>query len=321
MAVERIAPTDAVALIRTEAPNALAALNTFSKEAFKTRGGRLGSGMGSLLEAVWIYFTNRALHNKGGEAADCEIGWLPDHEPNDFACVLRDSPWTPATREGELFRIEAKSMNVSVEESKAHFTELRPSMGPHDQLLILTWKWIEVDAWRFCPQVIDYLICPARPVAGLRDALHIARGGSFVQGGSCDDKCTENPCPHTGEPLNAAGKRERKGGPDATRPSAKVAFANNFGGLVRMLKTDNADARKVLRDQRTANDFAHEYISFIHRNFPDEEVNQYTIAEWRKVGADVGLAVTGKNAKSIAEELRTTTPEYQQRLRDLLIEN
>jgi len=139
--------------------------------------------MGSLLEAVWIYFTNTALRNVGAAAADCEIGWLADHEPNDFACVLGDTPWTPATHEGELFRIVAKSMNLSVDESKAHYTELLPSIGRHDQILILTWKWLEVDEWRFCPQVTDHLICPANPVAALHDALHVARGGSFVKAG------------------------------------------------------------------------------------------------------------------------------------------
>jgi len=319
MPSKRINPADAVALVKAEANNSVSALNLFSKESFTTRGGRLGSGMGSLLEAVWIYFTNTALRNVGGEAADCEIGWLADHEPNDFACVLRDRPWTSATREGELFRIEAKSMNLSVDESKAHYTELYSSIGKYDQILILTWKWIETDEWRFCPQVTDHLICPAKPVAALRDALFIVRGGSFITSGSCPDKCTEKPCSHVGEPLNASGKRERKGGPESTRPSGKVAFANNFGGLVRMLQTDNAEARKVFRGQRMANDVAHEYISFIHRNFPAEEVNQYTVAEWREIGKQTGLAIEGKNAKNIAQELRTTTPEYQELLRDIVI--
>ena len=319
MESKKITSADAVALVKAEANNSLIALNLFSKESFKTRGGRLGSGMGSLLEAVWIYFTNTALRNVGGQAADCEIGWLADHEPNDFACVLRDHSWTPATREGELFRIEAKSMNLSVDESKAHYTELLPSIGKHDQILILTWKWLEVDEWRFCPQVTDHFICPANPVAALRDALHVARGGSFVAADSCSDNCVEQPCPHVGEPLNAAGKRERKGGPESTRPSAKVAFANNFGGLVRMLKTDNAGARAVFRQQRAASEVAHEYISFIHRNFPDEEVNQYTIAEWREIGTQAGLTVKGKNAATIAQELRATSPEYQKLLRGLVI--
>lgn len=318
MSLARISPEDAVTLVRAEARTTLTALNRFAAEAFRTRGGRLGSGMGSLLEAVWVYYTNSALRNEGGQAADCEIAWLPDHEPNDFACVVRDSLWQPSTREGELFRIEAKSMNVSVDESKAHFTELITQIGKYDQILIMTWKWSEVDEWRFCPQVIDSLICPAYPVAALRDALHVARGGSFVVGGACPDGCLENPCVHTGEPLNAAGKRERKGGPESTRPSKKVSFANNFGGLVRMLKTDNKDARKVFRQERAANPVAHEYVSFIHHNFPDEELRQYMLSEWRMIGAQAGLSVTGKNAASIAAELRATTPGYEQLLRDLL---
>jgi hypothetical protein len=319
--MKRITPEDAVTLIRNQAPSVLAELNKFSIEAFKTRGGRLGSGMGSLLEAVWIYFTNRALHNKGGKAADCEIGWLEDHEPNDFACVLRDSPWIPATRKGELFRIEAKSMNVSVDESKAHFTELSGSIGRHDQILILTWQWHKVDDWRFYPKVIDHLICAAKPVAALRDALHVARGGAFVAKGKCADKCGGKTCEHTGEPLNASGKRERKGGPDATRPSAKVAFANNFGGLVRMLKTREDESRKIFRNIRAADPVAHEYINFIHRNFPKEEVNQYTVAEWRKVGDRASLKLAGKNARALAEELRRTVQGYQELLRDALTQD
>lgn len=104
---------------------AIEALNSFAYTAFRTRGGRLGSGIGSLLEALWVYFINRALLNEGGEARECEIAWLEDHEPNDFACVHRDAKWTPGTREGEVFRVEAKSMNVGVNESKGHFTELK----------------------------------------------------------------------------------------------------------------------------------------------------------------------------------------------------
>lgn len=314
----RISPEDAVAIVTEEAKSVIDELNRFAEEYLRTRGGRLGSGMGSLLEALWVYFTNRALQNEGGEAADCEIGWLADHEPNDFACVLRDHEWEPATRRGELFRIEAKSMNVSVDESKAHFTELVGGIGGHDQILILTWAWISVDEWRSCPKVIDHLLCPAKPVAALRDALHIARGGSFVAAGACPDKCAENPCPHVGEPLNAGKKRERKGGPDSTRPSDNVAFANNFGGMVRMLKTNNESARRVFRQERAANAVANDYISFLHRNFPAEEVNQYTKAEWKLVATKAGLDPAKKNAAQLAEELRKTTPNYQTLLRDLL---
>ena len=40
--------------------------------------------------------------NEGGEAATCEIGWLADHDYNDFARVLRDQPWMQA-KLGPLF--------------------------------------------------------------------------------------------------------------------------------------------------------------------------------------------------------------------------
>jgi hypothetical protein len=314
---ERIKPLEAVILLHQETPKAIDALNTFSTTAFRTRGGRLGSGMGSLLEALWVYFMNRTLQNEGGVAADCEIAWLEEHEPNDFACVLRDAKWVSATREGELFRIEAKSMNISVDESKGHFTELLKNIKPLDQLLILIWKWEAVDEWRVFPKIIEHFICPAHPVAELRDILHVARGGSFVEGGKCPDSCKTNPCLHTGEPLNSAGKRERKGGPETTKPSAKVSFANNFGGLVRMLKTDNQKARAVFRETRAKIPVAHDYVSFIYRNFPQEEINQYTITEWRAIGTECGLVVKGKNAQMIAEELKAVAPNYQDIMRDL----
>lgn len=60
--------------------------------------------MGSLLEVLWVYFMNKTFQNDGGIAAACEIGWLEDRVPNDFACVLRNVKWVSATREGELFR-------------------------------------------------------------------------------------------------------------------------------------------------------------------------------------------------------------------------
>lgn len=315
---EILSSEKAVILVKKDAPKAINSLNAFAKEGLRTRGGRLGSGMGSLLEALWVYFANQALHNEGGIAADCEIAWLPDHEPNDFACVHRDAAWKSTTREGELFRIEAKSMNVDVDESKGHFTELITAISSYDQILILVWRWLPLDEWRVTPQIIDYLLCPAKPVAQLRDLLHVARGGSFVTGGQCSDKCKENPCSHTGEPLNAAGKRERKGGPENTRPSSKVAFANNFGGLVRMIKTDNENARKIFRKERKSNQTAHEYISFIHKNFPKEELNQYTLSEWRIVGSQAGIKTTGKSAAQIAQELRELTPNYQDLMRNML---
>ena len=52
------------------------------------------------------------------------MGWLAEHEYNDYACLEMDCEWNPKTREGEFFRIEAKSMNLDADESKGHFDEL-----------------------------------------------------------------------------------------------------------------------------------------------------------------------------------------------------
>lgn len=311
----KLSPKEAASILIQDTPTAIEALNTFSQTAFRTRGGRLGSGMGSLLEALWVYFVNRALSNEGGEARQCEIAWLEDHEPNDFACVHRDADWIPGTRHGELFRVEAKSMNVSVDESKGHFTELQKSIGENDQLLVLMWKWEPVDEWRVYPKVIDFILCPAKPIAAVRDALHVARGGSFVAVGACPDDCSGDSCLHVGEPLNAAGIRERLSGPVSTR-GANVSYANNFGGLVRMLKTQNAIAREELREIRKSDEVAHRFISFIHRNFPAEEANQYTAAEWQAVAKRANVPLVQRK-EDLIESIRATVPNYRELLRTL----
>lgn len=312
-----LTPAAAVAIVAGDTRRAIEELNAFAYTAFRTRGGRLGSGMGSLLEALWVYFINGALLNEGGEARACEIAWLEDHEPNDFACVHRDAEWTAGTRQGELFRVEAKSMNTGVDESKGHFTELQSSIGEHDQLLVLTWVWEKVDAWRLYPKVVDFLICPSKPVAILRDLLHTERGGWFVEAGGCPDASIEDSCTHVGEPINAKGVRERVKGPDKAR-GKKVSAANNFGGLVRMLKTDNENAKNAFRTSRKQDQVAHDFISFIHKNFPDEEANQYTLAEWKKIALVGGInkaSMKGLNKAPLIELVRSTVRDYRELLR------
>ena len=115
---KRIGAPDAARILCADAPKVIAAINAFTSQTFRTRGGRLGSGMGSLLEALWVYHMNNALMNEGGPARDCELAWLQDHEPADFACLIRGAEWEPERRHGELFRIEAKSMNIGVDEAK-----------------------------------------------------------------------------------------------------------------------------------------------------------------------------------------------------------
>ncbi len=272
--------------------------------------------MGTLLEGLWGYYVNQVLFNEGGQAAACEIGWLADQEYNDFACVLRDRPWRQADRTGELLRVEAKSMNAGADESKAHFDELYANLDLLDLLLVLVWSWDPADKFRVYPHIRDHYIGSARSVAELRDALHRARGGTFVDRHSCPEGCPPKDCPHHGEPLNSSGKRERLSGPPSTRPSSLVSYAANFGGLVRMLKTESTPARQRFRQIRARDDSAHAYISFIHRNYPTEERNQYLTAEWKMVAARLGIAVAGLGKDQLVARILAQAPDlYRAELR------
>ena len=51
-------------------------MNEFSSEILRTRGGRIGSGMGALLEALWGYMMNQIILEETD--LDCEIAWFPD---------------------------------------------------------------------------------------------------------------------------------------------------------------------------------------------------------------------------------------------------
>ncbi|NDO20448.1 hypothetical protein FMM68_12400 [Lachnospiraceae bacterium MD329] len=290
-------------------------MNEFSSEVLKTRGGRIGSGMGALLEGLWGYMMNQIILEEN--LLDCEIAWFPDNQYNDFSCIKRNAPWNPSSRVSEYFRIEVKSMNTGADESKAHFAALNKEIEANDALLLLVWEWRRVDNYHFSPIVIDCFFDKALGVAELRDALHLARGGRFVEVGNCPDNCAPDNCSHVGEPLNASGKRERLTGPEATRPSLNVSYAANFGGLVRMLKTDNEYARKVFRRVRRESQIADHYISFIHRNFPNEEKNQYTSSELRIVANSLNIDPSIRNKTILYNEIRKHDT-YQQLLKNYL---
>lgn len=300
--------------VRALLPTACQKMNTFSSEILKTRGGRIGSGMGALLEALWGYMMNQALLENG---FDLEIAWFTNNQYNDFACLEKAAQWDEQSRAGELFRIEAKSMNTGADESKAHFDVLHSELHEFDSLLILVWEWKSIGSNYFSPLIIDAFFNLSIPIVLLRDELHIARGGSFVDANTCPDGCSPNDCLHHGEPLNAAGKRERIGGPETTRPSNKVSYAANFGGLVRMLKTDNEVARSTFRKIRKNDKTADEYISFIHRIFPSEEINKYTINELRLIANALGINYAKLSKTDLLVEMRKN-PNYMQELRDLL---
>ncbi len=256
-----VTPAQASERTQAVAPTVLERINDLSRRVFRTRGGRLGSGMGLLLEGLWGYYTTECL---AGDSL--EMAWLVDHQYNDFACLDMDAEWDPLTRGGELFRAEAKSMNMGADESKAHFDELAYNIRPDDLLVVIAWGW-ELNSGRSWPAVREIFVARALPIAQFRDALHLARGGTFVDRTACPEKCSEENCPHHGEPLNASGKRERLTGPESRRVSAKVSHAANFGGLVRMMKTRGAAARATLEAQTQENVIGRSYIEFIERNF------------------------------------------------------
>ena len=131
---------------------------------------------------------------------------------------------------------------------------------------------------------------------------------------SCPDGCAPQPCTHFGEPLNAKGKRERLSGPESTKPG-NVAYAANFGGLVRMLKTSKPHAKTIFRNYRKNLQSAHEYINFVHRNLPNEEANQYTIAEWRKFAETLGIDLV-PDRLLLRNAISESFVDYQDMLRD-----
>ena len=252
---------NAFEIVKNCIPNAINKMNQFCQEVLKTRGGRIGSGMGGLLEALWGYYMNTEL-----STTECEIAWFPNHQYHDFACLHKTADWNEETKAGEFFRIEAKTMNTGADESKGHFDVLKNELEEYDSLIILTWEWKSISVTYNTPYITDYFFGKSIPITQIRDELHIARGGSFVDPNNCPDHCIPADCTHSGEPLNEQGKRERLSGPDSCRPSQKVSYAANFGGLVRMLKTNNSESRSKFRELRRDNRIVDEYVSFIHRN-------------------------------------------------------
>ena len=310
-----LSPVQARAEVIAATPIACQEINKFSEKVFKTRGGRMGSGMGVLLEALWAYYVDQGRPARVAGNEGWEVGWLPDNEYNDFACVQCDKPWEPATKKGEFFRIEAKSMNKDADESKGHFDELQQNLAELDLLLVLIWAWKPIDRGRVSPIILDQFIGSTRSIAILRDKLHIARGGSFVDKKHCPDGCKPRACTHHGEPLNSAGNRERLSGPVSRKPKGSSIGAN-FGGLMRMLKTSSAEARKVFREARAADEPVHSFISFIHRNFPSEEENCYLAKDWKEAAASLGIDVEKLSRETIIKKVREFS-EYMEVLRKL----
>jgi len=316
-----VTPQLTASAIERATPLVCEEINALTIELFRTRGGRLGSGMGAVLEALWGFYANRFLYRVDAAVGEeCELGWFSDHGYNDFACVQRDSQWDSTTRLGEVLRIEAKSMNVQTDESKGHFDEIVENLGESDLILVLIWSWVEVSSDRqfpyVYPRILDSFVGPALAIANLRDELHLCRGGYFVDRNDCPDRCTPELCLHHGEPINVNGNRERTSGPKNCKP-ANTSHSANFGGLVRMLQTSSPSAKLKFRELRLNNIDAHNYISFIHRNYPKEEANQYSTDEWRTIAESLGIAAKKLSKKEIILQIQVIDPNYRNRLRDI----
>lgn len=243
------------------------AVNAFTEQVFHTRGGRIGSGMGSVIEALWGFHLNVIL--KREKDITYELGWIYGHEYNDFACILRAEEWNPEIKEGELFRIEVKSMVASADESKAHFDRLQHEFAENELLAVFLWDWKAVNdkPRNVYPAILDHFVGYALPIAQLRDVLHLERGGSFIQKGHCPDGCAIQICPHIGEPLNASGVRERRSGPESSKGTG-VSYAANFGGMLRMLGSRGKNGKEILKKEYAIDPTKARFIDFMARNFP-----------------------------------------------------
>ena len=60
-----------------------------------------------------------------------------------------------------------------------------------------------------------------------------------------------------------------------------------------MLKTSTSEARQEFGMIRAQDHVAHSFITFIHRNYPSEETNQYLAEEWRSLAEGYGLGWQG----------------------------
>ncbi|KAA6183497.1 hypothetical protein F2Q65_15665 [Thiohalocapsa marina] len=243
------------------------AVNVFTEQVFHTRGGRIGSGMGSVIEALWGFHLNGIL--KKDQDVSFELGWIYGHEYNDFACILRGEEWNPETKKGELFRVEVKSMVASADESKAHFDRLQHEFAENELLAVFLWDWKSINDQprNVYPAILDYFVGYALPIAQLRDALHLERGGSFIQKGNCPDGCAIHSCAHVGEPLNASGVRERRSGPESAK-GAGVSYAANFGGMLRMLGSRGKTGKDILKKEYASDPTKARFLDFMARNFP-----------------------------------------------------
>ena len=85
-----------------------------------------------------------------------------------------------------------------------------------------------------------------------------------------------------------------------------------------MLKTNGGAARSAFRKIRKESEAAHKFISFIHKNQPSEEINQYLKSEWVSLANLVGADISGiTNTSDIRDAIESACPDYRENLRNL----
>lgn len=307
------------------APGVDRRITDFCFDVLETRGGRLGSGMGTLLEALWGYFMNQALLQTP-EDKRLQIAWIQNHEYNDFACVWRSSPWNPDTGANELLRIEIKSMVRAADEPKAHFDVLQSELTDQHILVVLVWDWAVKDhkTQTIYPYIAEGFCHNAAPLARFRDALHLARGGSFVTPDTCPERqaescsCRQGSCHYEGEPLNASKSRERLSGPPSAKPAGST-HAQNFGGMKRMVAAQQLEAKRTRLRLRSECPVVDQYMRFLYRNLPDLEETHYT-SEWSLLySSATGQKPSSK--KDAVEWVRKNIEQYEEKLYELALKN
>ena len=85
-----------------------------------------------------------------------------------------------------------------------------------------------------------------------------------------------------------------------------------------MLKTSGKDARNAFRKGRAVNDIAHQYISFIYENFPEEEESQYLKSEWKTAADEMGVRLSDQSNKpEIVDKVRSHFSGHHDVMRNL----
>ena len=85
-----------------------------------------------------------------------------------------------------------------------------------------------------------------------------------------------------------------------------------------MIKTSNEDATAAFRQERAACNVCHAFISFIHKHYPNEELGQYKLRDWRLLADHIGIASLRKTAADLQAEIARVKPDYREILRQLV---